>query len=106
MKPRTAAAFLGLALYSLGLIGAVLLSAGNAGAAEPQRFFDDFGYGNVDQLAKEGGWTLREGPGHPGVEGAQWGANAITLAPDEAQPGNQLLRLSARTDGTGSSGPV
>ncbi|WP_374561895.1 glycoside hydrolase family 16 protein [Ideonella sp.] len=102
MKPRHAAALLGLALYSLGLIGAVLLSAGNAGAAEPQRFFDDFGYASTEQLAKEGGWTLRDGPGHPGVEGAQWRADAIGLAPDEALPGNQLLRLNARTDGTGA----
>lgn len=79
MKPRITAALFGLALYSAGLLGAVLLNAG-AHAAEPSRFFDDFGYTDVDQLPKEGGWTLRDGPGHPGIDGAQWRADAIDPA--------------------------
>ena len=117
MKPRHVAALCGLALYSLGLIGALLLSAGAAAAeqaskadapsggqpaATPQRFFDDFGYDRAEQLASVGGWTLRDGPGHPGVDGARWRADAITLADDETTAGNKLLRLNARTDGTGA----
>ncbi len=71
-------------------------------AAEPQRFFDDFSDAGTAQLVRDGGWALREGPGHPGVEGARWAAEAIALVDDEGQPGNRLLRLEARTDGTGA----
>lgn len=76
-----------------------LLAHGGAGATE--RFFDDFSYRSADQLTTQGGWALRDGPGHPGVEGARWRADAITLADDEAGGGNRLLQLEARTDGTG-----
>lgn len=89
MRPRHAFAAAALAL----------LAQAEAGATE--RFFDDFSYRLADQLATQGGWTLRDGPGHPGVEGARWRADAITLADDPAQAGNRLLQLEARTDGTG-----
>lgn len=117
MKPRHAAALAGPALYSVGLIVALPLSAGNAPAeqaskadapagqappAVPQRFFDDFSYDSAEQLARLGGWALRHGPGYPGVEGAAWRADAIGLVDDEAAAGNRLLRLTARTDGTGA----
>ena len=118
MKSRHAMALIALALYSVGVIGAVLLSASGAAAAEQaskadapsaglpaagsQRFFDDFGYDRAEQLASIGGWTLREGPGHPGIDGAHWRADAIAIANDESTAGNQLLRLTARTDGTGA----
>jgi hypothetical protein len=83
---------------SAALLLGLALSAGHAKAAE--RFFDDFSYTRPGQLA-EGGWTLRQGPGHPGVPGASWRADAIGIADDEANAGNRLLRLTARTDGTG-----
>jgi hypothetical protein len=44
--------------------------------------------------------VLRETPGHPGVPGGQWRADAITWVDDPARPGNRLLRLTASTDGT------
>ena len=90
------------ALHALALRGlcGLLLAAGPVKAAGVERFFDDFSYAQPGQLA-EGGWTLRQGPGHPGVEGASWRADAIGLVDDNAQPGNRLLRMTARTDGTG-----
>jgi hypothetical protein len=63
-------------------------------------FFDDFSYRDAAQLAA-GGWSLRGASGHPGVPGARWAPDAITLVDDPARAGNRLLRLSARTDGTG-----
>jgi hypothetical protein len=63
-------------------------------------FFDDFSYARPAELAA-GGWLLRDGPGHPGLPGGRFGSEAIALVDDPAQPGNRLLRLSARTDGTG-----
>lgn len=62
-------------------------------------FFDDFSHADHEALAAAG-WTLRNAAGHPGVPGAAWRADAISLIDDPAQKGNRLLRLAARTDGT------
>ena len=61
--------------------------------------FDDFSYADSD-AARRAGWILRDAPGHPGVPGAQWRAEAIEWVDDPARPGNRLLRLTAATDGT------
>ncbi len=47
------------------------------------------------------GWQLRDGVGHPGLPGGRFGADAITLVDDPLIPGNRVLRMTARTDGTG-----
>ena len=62
-------------------------------------FFDDFSYADAAGLAT-GGWTRRTQPGHPGVEGARWNDAALRLADDPTTPGNRVLQLVARTDGT------
>jgi len=62
-------------------------------------FFDDFSHADHEALAAAG-WTLRTAAGHPGVPGATWRADAISLIDDPMQKGNRLLRLAARTDGT------
>ena len=63
--------------------------------------FDDFSYANRADLQKSG-WIQRTQQGHPGIAGAQWGPDTLTLVPDPEHPGNQLMRLQARTDGTGT----
>ena len=76
-----------------------------AGCAAPgpnppsEVFFDDFTQSDAAALAAQG-WAVRTKAGHPGIEGASWGADAVTLVDDPARPGNRLLRMSARTDGT------
>jgi hypothetical protein len=62
-------------------------------------FFDDFSHADRDALAAAG-WTLRTSAGHPGVPGAAWRADAVSLLDDPTRRGNRLLRLTARTDGT------
>jgi hypothetical protein len=62
-------------------------------------FFDDFSEADLTALQSQG-WIVRTRAGHPGVEGAGWGADALALVDDPAQAGNRLLRLTARTDGT------
>ena len=62
-------------------------------------FFDDFSQPDTAALARDG-WIVRVKPGHPGIEGASWGAGNLALIDDPAQAGNRLLRLAARTDGT------
>jgi hypothetical protein len=63
-------------------------------------FFDDFSYAQTADMAATG-WQLREGTGHPGLPGGRFSADAITLQDDSQQPGNRVVRLTARTDGTG-----
>ena len=74
-----------------------------AGAAVPPIFFDDFSHADTAAL-QAGGWLLRSGTGHPGVAGARWAPEAITLLDDPARRGNRLLRLTARTDGNDGPG--
>jgi len=76
------------------LLGAAAAKAGDAGV-----FFDDFSEPDLAALQRNG-WLVRDKPGHPGVEGATWGADMLTLIDDPARAGNRLLRLTARSDGT------
>ena len=83
----------------LALLLSALLAACAATPPTAATFFDDFSQRAVSELARDG-WTVRTKAGHPGIAGASWGDDAIALVDDTAQPGNRLLRLSARTDGT------
>lgn len=77
----------------------IVLALGCAMAQAAGLFFDDFSHADREALVGAG-WTLRTGAGHPGVPGAAWRADAVSLHDDPAGPGNRLLRLTARTDGT------
>lgn len=83
------------------LCAPLALADAHAAAATPaaQLWFDDFSYRSAPELA-QGGWTPRTTPGHPGVPGAAWSAEAVSVLDDPDQRGNRLLRLAARTDGT------
>ena len=84
---------------------ASFLSYATAMAAPEPRFFDDFSHADTAAL-QAAGWLLRSGLGHPGVTGARWAPEAISLIEDPAQRGNRLLRLTARTDGHDGPGTV
>ena len=93
---RTAAC---LSLFlSLGL-GASAPVAKEVKAPEPGVFFDDFSYGDLGALARNG-WNIRTKKGWPGIPGARWGAESFLLLEDAAQPGNRVLRMIAETDGS------
>ena len=92
--------FTALALASAAAIAADAQPAA-AKAAPPQIFFDDFSYADTEALAG-GGWTVRTEAGHPGIAGAAWGKQALSLVVDPQNPKNRVLRLEARTDGTSS----
>ena len=68
-------------------------------AAAQGIFFDDFSEPDAAALGRNG-WAVRVKAGHPGIEGASWGADGVSLVDDPAQRGNRLLRLTARTDGS------
>jgi hypothetical protein len=61
--------------------------------------FDDFSYANKNQL-KKNGWIVRTFAGWPGVPGATWSEDAVTLLKDSTQPKNQIVRMSSSTDGS------
>ena len=74
--------------------GLVAMSmAGGAHAADPQFFFDDFSYPDTAALFKQG-WTVRSAPGHPGIPGARWAPEGLSVVDGQ-------LRLHGVTDGTG-----
>jgi hypothetical protein len=80
-----------------------LIGCAADGRAQPQDaglFFDDFSYMNPADLP-QGGWQVRTAPGHPGLPGGRFGLDALSFVDDPARAGNRLLRMTARTDGTG-----
>ena len=85
------------------LVFAVLLAIASLAAAKPvadQVLFDDFSYTDKAQL-KKNGWIVRTEPGWPGVPGATWSEDGVTLVKDPAQRNNQIIRMTSATDGTG-----
>ena len=91
------------AAAALSLVTALAGCASDAPqpAAPPSRlFFDDFSYAATADMPGAG-WQLREGSGHPGLPGGRFAAEAISLRDDPLVAGNRVLRMTARTDGTG-----
>ena len=96
---RTAFAAAGAAVLSACASAPAPVPPPGRPAADPSAiFFDDFSQRDIAALQADG-WRLREKKGHPGIEGAAWGPDTVALV-EEAQSGNRLLRLAARTDGT------
>jgi len=85
------------ALACVGMLGC---AAGGGTQAPAGVFFDDFAYASPADLP-QGGWLVRTAAGHPGLPGGRFGADALALVDDPARPGDRVLRMTARTDGTG-----
>ena len=85
---------------ALGL--ALLLSLNAAPPPRPQVLFDDFSYANNQQLKKHG-WIIRTEAGWPGVPGAAWKQEGVSLLKDSDQPNNRFLRMTSATDGTAAN---
>jgi hypothetical protein len=69
----------------------VLLVAAAPAFATDGEFFDDFSQRDLDAL-RASGWVLRDGTGHPGLPGARFSPQQLTLA-------DGLLKLTMSTDG-------
>lgn len=84
------------------LLFAILLTVASLAATKPVAdhvMFDDFSYTDKAQL-KKNGWIVRTEPGWPGVPGATWSEDGVTLLKDPAQPNNRIIRMTSSTDGT------
>jgi hypothetical protein len=81
--------------------GATALSSSRAATAEAV-LFEDFSYANKQQL-KKNGWIVRTEPGWPGVPGATWAEDGVSLLKDPSQPNNGIIRMTSGTDGTSAN---
>ena len=85
---------------ALGLL--LLLSLNAAPQSQPRVLFDDFSYANNQQL-KKNGWIIRTEAGWPGVPGATWKEDGVTLLKDSDRPNNRFLRMTSATDSTAAN---
>lgn len=86
--------------YAIAVL--VLLVVAVSPRPQPQVLFDDFSYANHDQL-KQNGWIVRTEAGWPGVPGASWKEEGVSLLKDPSQPKNRILRMTSGTDGTAAN---
>ena len=63
--------------------------------------FDDFSYSNKRQL-KRHGWIVRTKPGWPGIPGATWWEEGVTIVKDADRGTNRILRMMSSTEGSNS----
>jgi hypothetical protein len=89
--------------YLFALIACVMVSATPLVRSKPadQILFDDFSYTDKNQL-KKNGWILRTAPGWPGVPGAIWAEENVSLLNDPNGRNNRILRMTSTTDGPGA----
>jgi hypothetical protein len=71
-------------------------------AAVDAVLFDDFSYGNKE-LMKKNGWILRTEPGWPGIPGATWAEEGVSVLKHPDQSSNWIVRMTSSTDGTSAN---
>jgi hypothetical protein len=84
---------------AIALSVAILLLTGNQSKEVKQVLFDDFNYTTQQQM-KKNGWIVRTEPGWPGVPGAKWLEQNVTLLKHPGERGNRIVRMTSSTDGT------
>ena len=88
--------------FAIAAVVVLLLSLNAAPQRRPQVLFDDFTYASKQQLRKHG-WIIRTEPGWPGVPGATWKEEGVSILKDSDQPNNRFLRMTSATDGTSAN---
>jgi len=74
----------------------------NSHATADAVLFDDFSYGNKEMM-KKNGWIIRTEPGWPGIPGATWADEGVSLLKHPDQPNNWIIRMTSATDGTSAN---
>jgi hypothetical protein len=77
----------------------LLASVASSQRATDAVLFDDFSYSDKQQM-KKNGWILRTEPGWPGVPGATWSEDGVSL---HKEANNSIVRMTSSTDGTGAN---
>jgi hypothetical protein len=65
-------------------------------------FFDDFQYASQAEMTSNG-WIIRAENGWPGVPGATFRPENVSILEDAQIPNNRLLRMTSSTDGTSAN---
>jgi len=88
-------------LFTCAVTVIIVAAIINSTAAAPTAaiLFDDFSYTSKEQL-KKNGWILRTEPGWPGVPGATWSEDGVSL---HKEPPIQFVRMTSSTEGTGAT---
>jgi hypothetical protein len=87
-----------VALIAITLMNATAIITSTS-AAPAAVLFEDFSYTNKEQL-KKNGWIIRTEAGWPGVPGATWSENGVSLHKESSI---QFLRMTSATEGTGAT---
>jgi hypothetical protein len=82
--------------FAIALSAIVLLITGATPQRQKQVLFDDFNYTST-QMMKNNNWIIRTEPGWPGVPGATWSEQGVSLMKDTD---GTFLRMTSGTDGT------
>jgi hypothetical protein len=78
----------------------IIVAVISSTAAPPAAIlFEDFNYTTKEQL-KKNGWIIRTEAGWPGVPGATWSEDGVSLHKDD---GVQFLRMTSSTEGSGAT---
>ena len=77
----------------------IILVVAFAANAQSHSLFDDFSYMTKAGL-KKNGWIIRTEPGWPGIPGAIWSEDAVSLLKHPTEPKNRIIRMTSSTDGT------
>ena len=85
--------------FAIAFSAAVLLLTGSTPQRAKQVFFDDFSYTSTEAM-KKNGWIIRTEPGWPGIPGATWSEQGVSLMKSPDDPGVQFVRMISGTDGT------
>ena len=83
------------ALAALLVVALASYLPSSQAAAPSAVLFDDFSYTNKQQL-KKNGWIIRTEPGWPGIPGALWLEDGVSLVD------KRILRMTSTTDGPGA----
>ena len=83
------------ALAALLMVAIASFLPSSQAAAPSAVLFDDFSYTNKQQL-KKNGWIIRTEPGWPGIPGALWLEDGVTLVD------KRIMRITSTTDGPGA----
>ena len=86
----------------LALVSVIVGASGPVTQTKPQILFDDFSYTNNKQLKKHG-WIIRTAAGWPGVPGATWAEDGVSLIKETDGSSNRILRMTSSTDGNGAN---
>ena len=79
-----------------------LLTTASATKEPAPILFEDFSYANKNEM-KNNGWIIRTEAGWPGIPGATWWDEGVSILKDPENGNNWILRMTSSTDGSAAN---